>query len=34
LNRIQPELGETIAVLNMDVRRFRSLEIVEEEAEA
>ena len=33
-NRFQPKLSDAIAVLNVNVRRFRSFKTVEEEAEA
>jgi len=34
LHRIKPELRDAFAMLDMDMRRFRSFEAVKEEAEA
>jgi hypothetical protein len=33
-DRIQPELGDLVAMLDMDVRRLRSFQAVKEEAES
>jgi hypothetical protein len=33
-NRVQPELGDIITMLNVNVRRLQSFEAVEEEAKA